>query len=73
MIKFSKIETITVESYIETLRLIEVGETRYFRLIGTAYSGFHNAKTRLAKKELSFSFSTAQEGKEHYIEIKRIK
>lgn len=73
MIVFSEIETIVIESYIETLRLIEVGETRYFRLIGTVYSGFHNAKTRLAKKGLAFDFNTAQDGKEHYIEIKRIK
>lgn len=73
MIEFSKIKTITVESYVETLRLIEVGGTRYFRLIGTAYSGFHNAKTRLVKKGMAFDFTTAQEGAEHYIEIKRIK
>jgi hypothetical protein len=73
MIEFSKIETITVESYVETLRLIEVGGIRYFRLIGTAYSGFHNAKTRLVKKGFAFDFNTAQEGAEHYIEVKRIK
>ena len=73
MIEFSEIEKITIESYVETLRVIKVGQTRYFRLVGKTYSGFHNAKTRLAKKGWGFNFSTAQGEKEEYIEIKRIK
>ena len=50
MIEVSEIKTIQVESYIDTLRDIPVGANRVYLLIGTVYTGFHNAKTRLSKQ-----------------------
>ena len=73
MIEFSDIEKIEVKSYIDTLRKIEIGETRYFRLVGTVYSGFHNAKTRLSKQNFEFTFKQIVEKDEECLEIKRIR
>lgn len=73
MIEFSDIVKIEVKSYIDTLRQIEVGETRYFRLVGTAYSGFHNAKTRLSRKKIEFTFKQIIENDEECLEIIRTK
>ena len=73
MIAISEIIRIEVESYVDTLRQIEVGETRYFRLVGTVYTGFHNAKTRLSKKDFEFVFQRIKENDEHYLKVERIK
>lgn len=73
MITVSEIEKITIESYIDTLRVIEQGDTRYYRLVGSVYSAFHNAKTRLAKKDFQFEFERLVEDGEHYLKVKRIK
>lgn len=38
---------LTVKSYAETLRSFAVGETRFYELAHTDYTGFHNARKRL--------------------------
>lgn len=73
MIKVFDIERITIESYVETLRIIPLGETRYYRLVGTVYSGFHNAKTRLSKQNFQFEFERIIENDEHYLKVERLK
>ena len=69
----SEILKIEVESYIDTLRQIGIREVRYFRLVGTVYTGFHNAKTRLSKKDFEFAFQRIKENDEHYLKVERIK
>lgn len=66
-------EIIQIDSYTDTLRQIEQGDTHYYRLVGTVYSGFHNAKTRLAKQGFEFIFKKMNENDEYYLEVKRIK
>ena len=39
-----------VESYTETLRVIPVGKTRTYELLGTTYANLQNAKSRFKKK-----------------------
>ena len=46
----SEVKTITVQSYVETLLEIKKGDTKYYELAGTDYTGFHNARIRLEKK-----------------------
>lgn len=45
-----------VESYAETLRVIPVGKTRTYRLMGTAYANFQNAKSRFKKQGIEYAF-----------------
>lgn len=73
MVDVSQIKRLEVDSYIDTLRDIEQGEIKKYRLVGTVYTGFHNAKTRLFRKGLEFEFKRFQDSGEHYLEIKRIK
>ena len=44
-IKVSHVKTI--KSYVKTLRSFALGDTRYYALEGTDYTGFHNARRRL--------------------------
>ena len=39
-----------VKSYIATLREFAVGETKYYKPVDTDYTGFHNARKRLAER-----------------------
>ena len=73
MIEVSEIKTIQVESYIDTLRDIPVGANRVYLLIGTVYTGFHNAKTRLSKQNLQFVFRRFSEENKQFLEEKRLK
>ena len=43
----SEVKRITVKSYVETLLEIKKGDTKYYELTGTDYTGFHNARKRL--------------------------
>jgi hypothetical protein len=45
-----------VESYTETLRIIPVGKTRTYKLVGTAYANFQNAKSRFKKQGIDYNF-----------------
>ena len=40
-------------SYVAQLLDLEIGKPMYFRLQGTAYSGFYNAKWQLQKKNIA--------------------
>lgn len=64
---------LTVKSYIETLKNFSVGDVRKFRIVGTDYTGFHNAKSRLLKKGFDFQFSRNNEKSEFFMIIKRTK
>lgn len=39
-----------IKSYIETLRGFDVGDTKYYELVDTDYTGFHNARKRLEEQ-----------------------
>ncbi len=66
-------EILTVKSYIETLKGLSVGDVRKFRIVGTDYTGFHNAKSRLLKKGLDFQFNRIDEKSDCFMIIKRTK
>ena len=69
-IKVSKIKT--VKSYVDTLRAIALGETKYYELVHTDYTGFHNARKRLQDKKLGqFSFKQYEENGKKYFMITR--
>ena len=50
-----------VESYSETLRIIPVGKTRVYRLSGTGYANFQNAKSRFKKKGIEYNFKISRD------------
>lgn len=63
-----------VKSYVETLRSLNVGDTRYYELVDTDYAGFHNARKRLQdKKAGQFSFKQYEENGKKYFMITRSK
>ena len=65
-IQVSKIKR--VKSYVATLREFKVGETKYFKPIDTDYTGFHNARKRLAEKEQGrFSLNWYDDKKEFFV------
>lgn len=69
-IKVSKIKT--VKSYIDTLRAFALGETKYYELVHTDYTGFHNARKRLQDKKVGqFSFKQYEENGKKYFMITR--
>ena len=69
-IKVSKIKT--VKSYIDTLRSFALGETKYYELVHTDYTGFHNARKRLQDKKAGpFSFKQYEENGKKYFMITR--
>ncbi len=71
-IKPSKIKT--VKSYIDTLRSFSTGEVRYFLLVDTDYTGFHNAKKRIKDSyQWEFDFSSENIDDKKYFKVKRIK
>lgn len=68
--KVSKIKTI--KSYIGTLREFKVGETKYYKLVNTDYTGFYMARKRLQDNKIAqFSFDRHEEGGERYFTITR--
>jgi hypothetical protein len=73
MIKVSEIKRVEVDSYIETLRDISIGTDRTYHLVGTVYTGFHNAKTRLSKQGCQFEFERFTNDNHYYIKVKRTK
>lgn len=71
-IKLSKIKT--VKSYIDTLKSFNIAEVRYFLLIDTDYTGFHNAKKRIKDScEWDFDFSYEIVKDKKCFKIKRLK
>lgn len=61
-----------VKSYIETLRDFTVGDTKYYELVNTDYTGFHNARKRLQDRNVGrFSFKQYQENGKKYFMITR--
>lgn len=61
-----------VKSYVETLRGFDVGDTKYFELVDTDYTGFHNARKRLQDKKVGqFSFKQYEENGKKYFMITR--
>ena len=61
-----------VKSYIETLRGFDVGDTKYYELVDTDYTGFHNARKRLQDKKVGqFSFKQYEENGKKYFMITR--
>lgn len=61
-----------VKSYIETLRGFDVGDTKYYELVDTDYTGFHNARKRLQDKKVGqFSFKKYEENGKKYFMITR--
>lgn len=61
-----------VKSYVETLRAFALGETKYYELVHTDYTGFHNARKRLQDKKLGqFSFKQCEENGKKYFMITR--
>ncbi|MBQ7856218.1 MAG: hypothetical protein IJ348_03765 [Alistipes sp.] len=61
-----------VKSYVDTLREFALGETRYYKLVNTDYTGFHNARKRLQdKKAGQFSFKQYEENGKKYFMITR--
>ena len=69
-IKISKIKT--VKSYIDTLRAFALGETKYYELVHTDYTGFHNARKRLQDRNAGhFSFKQYEENGKKYFMITR--
>lgn len=60
----SEVKTIAVKSYVDTLLEIKKGDTKYYELSGTDYTGFHNARMRLEKKNIGkFSFEWSDDKK----------
>ncbi len=60
----SEVKTITVKSYVETLLEMKKGDTKYYELAGTDYTGFHNARLRLEKKNAGkFTLSWCEDKK----------
>ena len=58
-IKVSHVKTI--KSYVKTLRSFALGDTRYYALEGTDYTGFHNARRRLVEGgSADFSFESVE-------------
>ena len=63
-----------VKSYVETLRDFAIGDTKYYELVDTDYTGFHNARKRLQdKKAGQFSFKQYEENSKKYFMITRNK
>lgn len=63
---------LTVKSYAETLRSFSVGESRYYELAHTDYTGFHNARKRLQDSKLGlFTFEKHYEGERKLFKITR--
>lgn len=61
-----------VKSYIETLRGFDVGDTKYYELVDTDYTGFHNARKRLQDKKVGqFSFKQYEKNGKKYFMITR--
>lgn len=61
-----------VKSYIDTLREFGLGETKYYKLVNTDYTGFHNARKRLQDKNAGrFSFGRYEENGKKYFRITR--
>lgn len=50
-----------VESYSETLRVIPIGKTRTYELMGTTYVNFQNAKSRFKKKGQEYDFKISRD------------
>lgn len=50
-----------VESYAETLRIIPVGKTRIYKLSGTVYANFQNAKSRFKKLGIEYNFEISRD------------
>lgn len=69
-VKISRI--LTVKSYTETLRSFKRGETRYFELVDTDYTAFHNARCRLQATQWGrFDFEKCYEGERKLFKITR--
>ncbi|MBQ8581863.1 MAG: hypothetical protein IJ478_07245 [Alistipes sp.] len=63
---------LTVKSYTETLRSFKRGETRYFELVYTDYTGFHNARTRLKEQKWgAFDFEKCYDDERKLFKITR--
>ena len=66
----SEVKRITIKSYVETLLEIKKGDTKYYELTGTDYTGFHNARKRLEDQNVGkFSLGWSEDKK--YFMIKR--
>lgn len=52
-IKITQVKRRGRPSYVAQLLELEVGKPTYFRLIGTAYTGFYNAKWQIERKKQS--------------------
>lgn len=52
-IKITQVRRRGRPSYVAQLLDLEIGKPMYFRLQGTAYSGFYNAKWQLKKKNVA--------------------
>lgn len=65
-------QILTVKSYMETLRSFSKGETRYYELAHTDYTGFHNARKRLQdSKRGLFTFEKQYDGERKLFKITR--
>ena len=54
----TKSEVVMLPAFTETLRLIPVGDTRYFEMIGRLHSNMAAARTKLMKVGMKFVFET---------------
>lgn len=69
-IKVSQIKT--VKCYIDTLRDFRVGEEKYFKLVDTDYTAFHNARRRLHERKAGvYTFEKFENEGKRYFKITR--
>jgi len=69
-IKVSQIKT--VKCYIDTLRDFRVGEEKYFKLVDTDYTAFHNARRRLHERKSGvYTFEKFENEGKRYFRITR--
>ena len=67
-------DIIMTESYMETLKCHPKDRTKVYPLPkAVSYNGFHNAKTRLKKMGMVFSFTLIDDNGVEYLKVKRTK
>ena len=67
-------DIVMTESYMETLKCHPKDKTKVYPLPkAVSYNGFHNAKTRLKKMGMDFSFTRIDDNGVEYLKVKRTK
>lgn len=64
-------DIVMTESYMETLKCHPKDRTKVSKAV--SYNGFHNAKTRLKKMGMDFSFTRIDDNGVEYLKVKRTK